>query len=40
MEKLHKSESDINISPQREAWQEKHLDTKSRVLLDKDMRYF
>jgi 4-aminobutyrate aminotransferase len=40
MAKLHKSEGDINISPQREAWQKKHLDTKSRALLDEDARYF
>ena len=26
MPKLHKSEGDINISPQREAWQKEHLD--------------
>ncbi|MGD8880248.1 MAG: aspartate aminotransferase family protein [Desulfobacterales bacterium] len=40
MAKLHKSEGDINISPQREAWQKKHLDAKSRALLDEDARYF
>jgi 4-aminobutyrate aminotransferase len=40
MAKLHKSEGDINISPQREAWQKKHLDKKSRALLDEDARYF
>ena len=40
MAKLHKSEGDINISPQREAWQKNHLDTKSRALLDEDARYF
>jgi len=40
MAKLHRSEGDINISPQREAWQKEHLDTKSRALLDEDARYF
>ena len=40
MVKLHKSEGDINISPQRETWQKKHLDSKSRALLDNDARYF
>lgn len=40
MVKLHISEGDINISPQREAWQKKHLDTKSRALLDEDARFF
>ena len=40
MAKLHKSEGDINISPQREAWQKKHLDRKTRSLLDEDTRYF
>ncbi|MGD9042310.1 MAG: aspartate aminotransferase family protein [Desulfobacterales bacterium] len=40
MENLDKSEGDINISPQREAWQKQYLDTKSRALLDKDARYF
>jgi 4-aminobutyrate aminotransferase len=40
MAKLHKSEGDINISPQREAWQKEHLNTQSRALLDEDARYF
>ena len=40
MAKLHKSEGDINISPQREAWQKKHLDSNSRALLEEDARYF
>ncbi len=40
MAKLHKSEGDINISPQREAWQKKHLDGNSRALLEEDARYF
>ncbi|MGD2186598.1 MAG: aspartate aminotransferase family protein [Desulfobacterales bacterium] len=40
MAKLHKSEGDINISPQRAAWQKKHLDAKSRALLTEDAHYF
>jgi 4-aminobutyrate aminotransferase len=40
MAKLHKSEGDINISPQRDKWQKKQIDAKSRALLDEDARYF
>ncbi len=40
MAKPNRSEGDINISPQREAWQKKHLDKKSRALLAEDARYF
>jgi len=40
MPKLHKSEGDINISPRRDAWQKKHLDSGSRALLAEDARYF
>jgi 4-aminobutyrate aminotransferase len=40
MAKLHKSEGDINISPQRDQWQKKHMDAKSRALLEEDARYF
>lgn len=40
MEKLHKSEGDINISPHRDKWQEKNIDAKSRRLLEEDARYF
>jgi 4-aminobutyrate aminotransferase len=40
MDKLHKSEGDINISPRREQWQNTHLDAESRALLDEDARYF
>jgi 4-aminobutyrate aminotransferase len=40
MTKLHKSEGDINISPKREEWQQKHIDTACRRLLDEDSRYF
>jgi 4-aminobutyrate aminotransferase len=40
MAKLYKSEGDINISPQRDQWQKKHMDAKSRALLQEDARYF
>jgi len=38
--KLHRSEGDINISPQRTEWQDKHLDAQTRSLLEEDQRYF
>ena len=40
MGKLHRSEGDINISPQRTEWQDKHLDAQTRSLLEEDERYF
>jgi 4-aminobutyrate aminotransferase len=40
MAKLQRSEGDINISPRRDEWQKKHIDAKSRALLDEDARYF
>ena len=40
MDKLHRSEGDINISPQRTKWQDKHLDAQTRSLLEEDERYF
>jgi 4-aminobutyrate aminotransferase len=40
MDKLHKSEGDINISPRRVQWQDRHLDAESRALLEEDARYF
>jgi 4-aminobutyrate aminotransferase len=40
VEKLHRSEGDINISPQRTEWQNKHLDVQTRSLLEEDERYF
>ncbi len=40
MDKLNKSEGDINISARREEWQKKHIDSESRNLLDEDARYF
>jgi len=38
--KLHRSEGDINISPQRTEWQDKHLDARTQALLKEDERYF
>jgi 4-aminobutyrate aminotransferase len=38
--KPHRSEGDINISPQRTKWQDKHLDAQTRTLLKEDERYF
>ncbi len=40
MEKLHRSEGDINISPRRRQWQEKHLDAETRALLAEDEKHF
>ena len=40
MEKLHRSEGDINISPRRARWQAEHLDADTRTLLAEDERYF
>jgi 4-aminobutyrate aminotransferase len=40
MDKLQKSEGDINISPRRVQWQNDHLDAATRALLDEDARYF
>ena len=40
MQKLHKSEGDINISPRREQWQKTHLDAETHALLEEDTRYF
>ena len=40
MGKLHRSEGDINISPQRTEWQDKHLDARTQALLKEDERYF
>jgi 4-aminobutyrate aminotransferase len=40
MNKLHRSEGDINISPRRVQWQNDHLDAATRALLDEDARYF
>ncbi len=40
MSKLHKSEGDINISKQRDNWQDQNLDADTRSLLKEDERYF
>jgi len=40
MDKLQRSEGDINISVRRKAWQEKHINAESRSLLEEDSRYF
>jgi 4-aminobutyrate aminotransferase len=40
MEKLHRSEGDINISPRRRQWQEDNLDERTRALLAEDERVF
>jgi len=40
MDKLHKSEGDINISKRRKEWQKKHIDAESQALLEEDARYF
>ncbi|MBL7204067.1 MAG: aspartate aminotransferase family protein [Desulfobacteraceae bacterium] len=40
MDKLHRSEGDINISLRRTEWQEINLDTETRALLEEDERYF
>jgi 4-aminobutyrate aminotransferase len=34
------SEGDVNLSPQRTAWQDSALDDETRALLDEDARYF
>jgi len=33
-------EGDVNVSPERGAWRERHLDAESRRWLDEDARYF
>ncbi len=40
MAKLHRSEGDINISPQREKWQKENLSGATASLLEEDSRYF
>lgn len=37
---LQQTEGDVNISPKRTKWQEKHIDAETRVLLKEDARYF
>ncbi|MBU2252758.1 MAG: aminotransferase class III-fold pyridoxal phosphate-dependent enzyme, partial [Proteobacteria bacterium] len=40
MQKLHRSEGDINISPRRQKWQEENLNEETRALLAEDEKYF
>ena len=40
MEKLHRSEGDINISPRRKQWQDENLNAETRALLAEDEKYF
>ena len=40
MEKLHRSEGDINISPRRKQWQDDNLDAETKALLAEDAKYF
>jgi 4-aminobutyrate aminotransferase len=35
-----RTESDVNFSDHRRAWQDRHLDTTTRALLDADAEYF
>lgn len=38
--KYDESEGDINVSPERNEWQERHLNDETRALLEEDSRYF
>ena len=40
MQKLHKSEGDINISPRRDQWQKDNISGENQALLEEDARYF
>lgn len=40
MEKLHRSEGDINISSLRKKWQDDNLNAETRALLAEDEKYF
>ena len=40
MTKLHRSEGDINISGQRDKWQEANIHAQTRSLLERDARCF
>ncbi|MGD8520315.1 MAG: aspartate aminotransferase family protein [Desulfobacterales bacterium] len=40
MQKLHKSEGDINISPRRDQWQKDNISAENKALLEEDARYF
>ena len=35
-----RSEGDVNLSPRRKAWAERHLDANAKRMLDEDARYF
>ncbi|MCB1380059.1 MAG: aminotransferase class III-fold pyridoxal phosphate-dependent enzyme, partial [Alphaproteobacteria bacterium] len=34
------SEGDANLSPERRAWNARHIDAATRAILDEDERYF
>jgi hypothetical protein len=40
MEKLHRSEGDINISSRRKKWQSENLNAETIALLAEDEKYF
>ncbi|MBN2568554.1 MAG: aspartate aminotransferase family protein [Deltaproteobacteria bacterium] len=40
MQRLERSEGDINLSPKRDKWQEDNLNEETRSVLDEDARYF
>jgi 4-aminobutyrate aminotransferase len=40
MDGIQASEGDVNLSPRRAEWQDRHLDAESRALLEEDARYF
>ena len=37
---IPQSEGDVNLSPERAAWQREHLNAETRALLEEDARYF
>ena len=39
-QKPERSEGDVNLSPRRSAWTERHLDENAAAMLDEDARYF
>lgn len=40
MSGIDRTEGDVNISERRAQWQQEHLNTETRALLDEDARYF
>lgn len=40
MAKQLKTEGDVNFTPARKEWQDKHIDNETRKILDKDEQYF